>query len=186
MTSRIAIGTGLALLLLVGTGFAAETVQSGPQVGEKIPGAFTPLNVTGEDAGQKRCLVCKNGLNPVAMVFAREVSEPLTTLLKKLDAATAKNSGTNMGSFVVFCSDDESLQARLKDLAKNEKIEHLILSIDNPSGPSKYKVAKDAAVTVVLYTNHDVKANYAFRKGELKATDVDKIVADVSKILPAK
>jgi hypothetical protein len=30
--------------------------QSGPQVGDIIP-LFHPLNVTGEDAGQRRCLV---------------------------------------------------------------------------------------------------------------------------------
>jgi hypothetical protein len=31
-----------------------------------------------------------------------------------------------------------------------------------------------------------VKANYAFKKGELKDADVGKIVADVQKILPEK
>jgi hypothetical protein len=31
--------------------------KSGPQVGERIPGPFNPYNVTGEDAGLKRCQV---------------------------------------------------------------------------------------------------------------------------------
>jgi hypothetical protein len=43
--------------LVAGFALAAE-VKSGPQPGEKIPGPFTPLNVTGEGAGQKKCLVC--------------------------------------------------------------------------------------------------------------------------------
>jgi hypothetical protein len=107
-------------------------------------------------------------------------------LVKKIDAATAKNSDCRMGSFVVFLSDDEGLEKKLKDLAKKDKIDHTVLTIDNPAGPRGYGVAKDADVTVVLYTNRTVKANYAFKKGELKDADVEKIVGDVSKILPAK
>jgi hypothetical protein len=118
------------------------------------------------------------------MIFAREISDPLTSLVKKLDEATAKNSGCSMGSFVVFCSDEEGLEKKLKELAEKEKIKHLILSIDNPTGPKPYKVAKDADITVVLYTNRDVKVNHAFKKGEMKSKDIDKIVSEVSKIVP--
>jgi hypothetical protein len=118
------------------------------------------------------------------MVFAREVSGPLTSLVKKIDEATGKNSGCKMGSFVVFCSDAEGLEKQLKDLADKEKFKNIILSIDNPSGPPKYKVAKDADVTVVLYDKHKVKSNFAFKKGEMTDKEVDKIVGDLKKILP--
>jgi hypothetical protein len=120
------------------------------------------------------------------MIFAREVSDPLTSLVKKIDTATAKNSSCKMGSFVVFCSDDQGLEEKLKDLAKKENLDHIVLTIDNPTGPPKYKVAKDADVTVVLYERQQVKANYAFKKGEMKDKDIEKIVADLSKILPEK
>src|SRR5262249_5939014 len=88
------------------------------------------------------------------------------------------------GSFVVFLSDDTGLEAKLKEVAKKEKIETCVLSIDNPAGPEKYNVSKEADVTVVLYTNGKVKANYAFAKGKLTEKDAEKVVADVSKILP--
>ncbi len=120
------------------------------------------------------------------MIFAREISDNLGSLLKKIDDATVENKDCRMGSFVVFCSDDEGLEKKLKDLASKEKLKKIVLTIDNPSGPTKYKVAKDADVTVVLYNKRKVEANYAFKKGELKSEDVDKIVADVSKILPSK
>ena len=118
------------------------------------------------------------------MIFAREVSDPLTSLVKKIDAATAKHSDCHMGSFVVFLSGDEGLEKQLKELAKKDKIEHTVLSIDNPAGPRGYNIAKDADVTVVLYTNQKVKANYAFKKGELKDAGITSILKDVSKILP--
>jgi hypothetical protein len=173
----------LAVVLAASLGQAAEPVKSGPQVGEQIPGAFHPLNVTGPNADEKFCLVCKNGGNPVAMIFAREVSEPLVQLMKKIDAATEKNSKKHMGSFVVFCTDKEDLGKELKQLARKEKLYNIILSIDNPAGPDDYNVAKNADITVVLYTDFEVKANHTFKKGELKAENVDKIVADVAKIL---
>src|SRR5262245_38950435 len=120
------------------------------------------------------------------MIFAREISDPSTSLVKKIDATTAEHSSCKMGSFIVFCSDEEGLEGKLKALAKNEKLDHIVLTIDNPQGPPKYKVSKDADVTVVLYENRKVKANYAFRKGQLSESDIEKIALDVSKILAAK
>lgn len=117
------------------------------------------------------------------MIFAREVSGPLTSLVKKLDAATASNKKAKMGSFVVFLSDDESLEGKLKTLAQKEGIKDCIFTIDNPAGPKGYNVAKDADVTVIFYNKKKVAANHAFKKGELKDGDVDKIVADLPKIL---
>jgi hypothetical protein len=117
------------------------------------------------------------------MIFAREVSGPLTSLVKKIDEATAKNSGAKMGSFVVFCSDSEGLEKQLKDLAAKENLQKIVLSIDNPAGPKAYNVAKDADITVVLYNKRKVEANHAFKKGEIKDSDIEKIVSDISKIV---
>jgi len=118
------------------------------------------------------------------VIFAREINDNLTSLVKKIDAETAKNSKAKMGSFVVFCSDDESLEKKLKDLAAKEKLEKTILTIDNPSGPKGWEIAKDADVTVVLYSKRNVKANHAYKKGEFTAKEIDTIVKDVAKILP--
>jgi len=120
------------------------------------------------------------------MIFAREISDNLTSLVKKLDDAAIKNKSARMGGFVVFCSDDEGLEKKLKELAKKENIKEMVLTIDNPAGPAGYNVAKDADITVVLYTKRTVKANYAFKKGAIKAKDIDAIVADVAKIVPEK
>jgi hypothetical protein len=120
------------------------------------------------------------------MIFAREISDSLTSLVKKLDDAAIKNKSARMGAFIVFCSDEEGLEQKLKDLAKKENIKELVLTIDNPSGPAGYGVAKDADITVVLYTKRTVMANHAFKKGAIKPKDIDAIVADVVKIVPAK
>lgn len=120
------------------------------------------------------------------MIFAREVSDPLTSLVKRIDEATGKNSEAKMGSFVVFCNDDEKLEKALKELNGKEKFKHTVLTIDNPAGPQGYEVAKEADVTVVLYAKFIVKANHSFKKGELTAKDIDRIIADVAKIIPER
>src|ERR1019366_9284775 len=76
------------------------------------------------------------------MIFAREVSDSLTSLVKQIDAETAKNSKAKMGSFVVFLSDDEKLEGKLKSLSDKEGLKKCILSIDNVAGPKGYKLTK--------------------------------------------
>jgi len=120
------------------------------------------------------------------MIFAREITDDLTSLVKKIDAETGKNKSARMGSFVVFLSNDEGMEEKLKDLVKKEGLKHTILTLDNPAGPRGYNITKEADITVVLYSNREVKANHAFKKGEFKGKDVEAVVKDVPKILPSK
>jgi hypothetical protein len=179
----------LALVLASGLVLAEDKapLKSGPQPGEELAGPFHPLNVTGAKAGKKNCLYCENGSAPVVMIFARETSPQLAKLLKKIDSACQKNTSCKMASFVVFCTRDEEgkLEAKLKKCAKDNELKKVVLSIDNPAGPKGYKVNKDADITVVLYVDRTSKANYAFKKGEMKDSDITKITKDFSKILPS-
>lgn len=120
------------------------------------------------------------------MIFAREVSDNLTSLVKKIDEATEKNRDCRMGSFVVFCSDEEGLKKKLEDLAKKESLKRTVLTIDNPAGPEGYEVAKDADVTVVLYVGQTVKVNRAYKKGELTEREVNRILSELPKITEKK
>lgn len=172
----------VAFVVFASSVFAAEPIKSGPQVGNAVPGPFHPLNINGDAAGKKNCLFCSNGQNPVAMVFARTTDTATIDLIKKIEDATVKNAGANMGSFFVFLSDDKDLEGKLAEIAKKEGLKKCVLSIDNPAGPKGYDVSEKADVTVVLYKERNVKANYSFAKGELKASDIEKIVKDVSKI----
>jgi hypothetical protein len=186
MKNCLAIAALAATLLLVRVGIADDngSLKSGPQVGENgRPQPFLPLNINGPTPNEKQCLVCRNGDNPVAMIFARDTNDTLVKLIKQLDGETVKNSDKKMGSFAVFCNDSEGLEAKLKDLAKKQNLKEFTLAIDTPTGPAPYNIAKDADVTVVLYTKSKVVANFAFKKGELKDADVQKILSNVSKIV---
>jgi hypothetical protein len=110
----------------------------------------------------------------------------VTSLVKKIDAATVKNQKCDLRSWAIFLSDQEGLDKKLKNFAENDKIKKTALAIDNPAGPPSYKIAKDADVTVLLYVRKRVRANFAFKKGQLTEQEINKIVADLPKILPEK
>ena len=176
-------GLLVACCAMIGTAFGAEPVKSGLQPGEKITTIFEPVNLTGEHAGEPYCLICENGLSPVAMLFAREVNEPLLKLIAKLDEATVKHHDKELGSFVVFLNESDALKAQLTKAAKQRGLKRIVLSTFATSGPDGFSVAPDADLTVVLYREHEVKANYAFRRDELTDAATEKILADLPKIL---
>jgi 16S rRNA C967 or C1407 C5-methylase (RsmB/RsmF family) len=119
-------------------------------------------------------------------VFAREVNPGLTGLVKKLEAATQKHSDCSFRAVVVLLSDDDKMEGKLKELVEKEKLKKLVLTLDSPQGPPKYKIAKDADVTVILYDKKKVKKNFAYEKGKLTDQDVDAVLVAVKEILPQK
>lgn len=123
------------------------------------------------------------------MLFARDVTGPLSSLLKQFDAAVAKNKDADMRSFAIFLTDDgEAMEKKLTELAEKQKIsENVPLTIvEDIAGPLAFKIDKDADVTVLLYTKGKVVSNFAFKAGELKDKDVKAIVAQLPKILPTE
>lgn len=184
MRRIIAIG-GIALTLSL-TALAslyADPIQSGPQVGDKVPGPFAPLNVTGPSAGEKCCQYCKNGSHPVAVVFAREISPAVIQLLKTIDRATAMNRERGLGSYVVFCNDADGIGTQLQEIAQRESIQSTVITMYKAGGPEKYRISPDADVTVVLYNHFTVKANHTFKKGDLNETAIGAVASDIAKML---
>ena len=109
------------------------------------------------------------------MIFAREVTDNLTGLVKKIDAVNAEK-GAKAGSFVVFLNDEEGYDKKLTSLAEKEGLKQTVLALESPAGPGGYNIAKEADVTVILYRSHKVVHNHAFKKGELKSSDIESIV----------
>jgi len=118
------------------------------------------------------------------MILAREVSDNLTSLVKKVDEATVKNAKAKMGSFVVVCNDDEKMEGQLKSLAKKEDLKKCVLTLlDRRAGPPGVTLHPQADVTVILYVSRKPQAQYAFKKGDLGAKDIEAILGDLPKIL---
>lgn len=107
-------------------------------------------------------------------------------MVKKLDAAAIENKGCKMGSFVVVMTDDDKSEDALKKMAEKEGIKKVVLTIDNPNGPPKWKIEKDADVTVLLYVKGTVKESLAFGKGKLDDKAIETVIAKLDSIKPEK
>ena len=56
---------------------------------------------------------------------------------------------------------------------------------ENLDGPPSYRLNRDADVTVMLFVNRKVVANFAFRAGELTEDRVGDVLKALPGVLPA-
>ena len=118
-------------------------------------------------------------------VFAREITDNLTRLVKQIDEKIGANSDKKMAGFVVLLTDDpDAVEPRLKELAEKHKIEKTPLTVfDGLAGPENYKIAEQADVTVMMWVDGKVKVNRVFEKGKLDRKAIEGILKDTAKIL---
>ena len=116
-------------------------------------------------------------------VFARKTSEPLASLVKKIDEKIGENK--KLKAFVVVLTErtDKTAAGEIKKLAEDAGIKNVPLTLhQDPVGPADYEIAKDADITVLMWKGAKVRANHAY-KGELTDEEIDAILADVPKVL---
>lgn len=118
-------------------------------------------------------------------VIARELTDDLTSLVKAIDKKIDENKDQQMAAYFVLLSEDPDADGKkLVELAAKHKIKNVPLTVfDGVAGPPKYKISKDADVTVMLWRARDVKANHSFAKGKLDKKGIEAIVKSTAKIL---
>ena len=73
---------------------------------------------------------------------------------------------------------------QIKKVAKENGLKKVPITVfEGEAGPSGYKIAKDADVTVMMWVNSEVKVNHSYAKGEMCSECVKTVVADIPKIL---
>jgi peroxiredoxin len=166
---------GLAVVLgLSLTAVQADDIKSGP--GEKIAGAFQVKAITGEKKGDTLCYVCKFGSEEkpaVVLVFTQKADENLATVVKAVDEVQKNNA--KLGTVVVGVSGVEA--ADFEKLQTTHKLTAPLTVAEDKDGPAKYKLNKDAAVTVLVYKKGGaISKTFAF-KDTKAAADAAKDIA---------
>jgi hypothetical protein len=124
------------------------------------------------------------------LIFVRETSDDLTSLVKKIDREVETMTGKPdrpLGLYVIFDSNKEGLDQELRAMAARAGLKHVNLCIGVP--PQAYEVAPRADLTVVVYNvarrgRQAVTANFALLRGELDEMKANDIVMAVSEVLP--
>jgi hypothetical protein len=192
---RIVVAATLAFGALPAPLHAADPLRPGYVEGEWLRPFFREYRVTGpgvDRPGEGSLLVCTYSTRPVVMVYTRALNGPVVRLVKKLDEATAARQAERLGSYLVLICDTRDREKDLRALAEREKIRHTLLSLvavseARPHRPFQDRFGPEAETTVVLATGRRrVKASHAYRNGELTDGGIERILADLSRILPKK
>jgi hypothetical protein len=176
--------TNLLALLFLSAAPADDPCKSGPAPGERY-GPYSFLIATGPKRGTAHCYVCETGDKPAVLVFARQPDGPLGKLLVQLDQALTAHHAAGLGGWVTFLSDDQpALEPKLVDWSRQLGLKALPLGVfEDADGPPRYRLSRDAAVTVLLVKGGKVTANHAFRAGELTDERAKAVLGGVSALV---
>ena len=165
----------LGLVLVASSISGAEPCVSGPQTGQR-PGPYSFLVASGPQRGQQTCYVCETAEKPGVIVFARALSEPLTKILVKCDDAVIAQPKDAMKAWATILGEKTVSLEALGKWTKQAGLKNVPTGIfDDEVGPPSYRLAADAEVTVLLFVDKKVVANFAFRTGEVNEEALKKI-----------
>ena len=158
---------------------SADPCISGVPVGKR-PGPYSFLVATGPERGKQTCFICEQENKPTAVVFARTLSAPLGKLLATLDAEVPKRTEAGFKVWMTHVTAKGDLDGLAKWSQKQGLKSVPVGAFEDPDGPPSYKLNADADVTVLLFVNEKVVANFAYRVDELNEASIK----DVMKRLP--
>jgi len=117
----------------------------------------------------------------VVLIFSQKADDNLASLVKAVDAVQKTNE--KLGTVVVGVSGVEG--SDLEKLQETHKLTTPLTVAVVKDGPPKYKLNKDAAVTVLVYkTGGKISKNFAFKDTKdaaAKAKDIATAAEDALK-----
>ena len=166
---------------------AADPCTSGLTPGQR-PGPYSSIVSVGAERGQAHCFICDTAERPAVIVFAHTLGESLGKLVTGLDKAVADDKSADLRSWVTFLSEDQTtLDPKVVEWGKKYAVRYVPLGVfENLDGPPSYRLSRDADVTVMLFVNRKVVANFAFRAGDLNDDRVAEVLKALPGILPAE
>ncbi|MGL6073323.1 MAG: hypothetical protein ACRC8S_04070 [Fimbriiglobus sp.] len=159
----------------------ADPCVSGTPVGGR-PGPYSFLLATGPDRGKQECLICAQDKKPTVVVFGRKLQPETGKLLQMLDAEMAKRSESGFKAWFTQLTSEAKLDS-LSKWSQDLGLKTLTVgAYEDADGPPVYKIANDAEVTVLVFVDRKVVANFALRDKELTAKKVTEIQKSLDKL----
>jgi hypothetical protein len=172
---------GLAISLL-GTAQPGG-FQSGLQVGERSGACLAATVVAGGGDMTYGCMTCTAApAAPVLIIFTQKVDENVARLVRAIHPKVAA-WGSGKGPRAFLCGIGPVDEKQLLKLGEPGNV---ALTIPRSRDQlDKYKLDKDAAVTVIVYDrdrDHKVTANFAFREtAELSKAKIQEVVQSLDR-----
>jgi hypothetical protein len=175
------LGSLFALLALA---YPGDPCRSGPAPGQR-PAPYSSVISTGAERGRSHCYICETEDRPAVVIFARTLTEPLGKLAQRLDKAVLDHKKAQLKSWITLLSDDQTgLDPKAVAWSRKIALSNVPIGIfEDTSGPPNYRLAREADVTVVLFTKRKTVATFAYRAGEFDLAQVDRVMKALPGIL---
>jgi hypothetical protein len=174
--------------ILICTGaLADDPCVSGLTPGQR-PGPYTFIVSTGKERGQLTCFICETAEKPAVIVFARTPNKETGELVAALDKAVADSKNAPLRGWVTFLNADQpTFDPKVVEWGKTYAVKAMPLGVfEDADGPPSYRLSRDADVTVLMFAQRKVVANFAFRGGELNAKAREEVLKSLPKLLEKK
>jgi hypothetical protein len=178
----------------------AETVFSGPQVGEKLP-RFMAHGVFDRQAGKEIDHVQIAAGRPIVLIFVHDVNRQSISLARILSTYTHSRAKDGLVSAMVLLHDDpteaETMLKRMRhavgpvdasiaaaananDNVPSATVDYatVVISKDGREGPGSYGLNRNVTLTILVANDNIVTANYALVQPSLQV-DLPKILESV-------
>jgi len=160
----------------------AAPLESGLKKGER-PDTFDVQDCTGPAAGKRLCYFCRYGLRPVCGIFVRELDGDVAELIGQVDRTVREHRDKRLAAFVVYLGRNTSdAEAALKDLAAEQNVRSTPLTIlagKYEDLKASYRLADEAAITVITWRRGIALDNFASGDTELSEAEMQQIAAAV-------
>lgn len=103
----------------------------------------------------------------------------MTSLVKQLDQLLEKHQDERLSSFVSLLGPDrDQVEAAAKELGAKAGISNVAICVpvDHVDGPKELSISPDADVTVMVYRQSRVLANFAYKSDELNDEAIAKLM----------
>jgi hypothetical protein len=184
-----------------------------PETGSGVPRSFAPLVVNGnwKDPGgnpvdRYHSLICRFGIKPAVLVFARRPDEKgLFNFLKQLQGKIEEHKDQGLAAGAVFVGPDDRrddpkvepkeliqitqdkarLVEDLKERAKSASLKDVLVGVEGPGKLKDFNIPKTSEVMIVLYRNYRVVRTFTLKPGELEK-EAGKILEAVKQLAAAE
>jgi len=169
----------LAVTQALSPAFAAETIFSGPQPGEKTTG-FKVITIGGEADGKERDPIAENAGAPTALVFIHQVERSLVPLLRVIDQYGIDRKDLIKTEVIFLTPDRLAGEQRIRAVNGSLRLKARVgLSLDGAEGPGNYGLNKDCLMTIVTAKDNKVVANFALLQPGI--ADAPKVLAALAR-----
>ena len=137
----------------------------------------------GVEPGEDLCYRCRYGSSPIVMVFARKTGARLTELVRRIDSAVTKHQKVRLKGLITMMGEDASeVKKSAGQIAAEAEVTHVpvVIAKQLKTGPVNYKLASNAAVTILVAKDSQVVNLQSF---DSERIDIAGVMSQVERIL---